>query len=97
MKEAGLQESSRDVGTPVERSNKLGKEVQSLEPRVATRYRGVVARLNYLGQDRSEIQFAVKGLGKEMSNPRQSSWTMMKRGLRYLKGAPRAVLHMPYQ
>ena len=53
--------------------------------------------MNYLGQDRPEIQFAVKELGKEMSSPTQASWTRMKRLLRYLKGAPRAVLNFEYQ
>ena len=48
----------------------------------------MVARMNYLGQDRSEMQFDVEKLGKEMSIPRQSSWTKLKRLLRYLKGAP---------
>ena len=73
IKEANLQESSREVTTPVDRSGKLEKESQNLEPKVATRYRGVVARLNYLGQDRSDIQQGVKELGKEMSNPNQNS------------------------
>ena len=36
-------------------------EVQSL------RYRATVARLNYLAQDRSDIQFAVKQLAREAS------------------------------
>ena len=45
--------------------------------------------MNYLGQDRSEIEYAVKELGKEMVDPTQESWQKMKRVLRYLKGAPR--------
>ena len=53
--------------------------------------------MKYLGQDRSDIQFAVKELGKDMSSPKQSSWTKLKRLMRYLKGAPRAVLHYCYQ
>ena len=68
-----------------------------LSPSAATKYRGIVARMYYLGQNRSEIQFAVKELGKEMSSPTQASWTRMKRILRYLTGVPRAVLHYEYQ
>ena len=45
----------------------------------------------------SEIQFAIKELGRDMSNPTQASWVKMKRALRYLKGVPRAVLHFEYQ
>ena len=34
-------------------------------------------------KDMSEIQFAVKRLGEEMSVPMQSSWTKMKIPLRF--------------
>ena len=63
----------------------------------ATRYRGILARLSFLAQDGSGIQFALKELGGEMSTPTQSSWTKMKRLLRYLKGVLRAVLSYGYQ
>ena len=62
----------------------------------ATAYRAIVARLNYLGQD-SEIQFAVKELGRDMNKPTQARWTKTKRVLRYLKGVPHAILHFKYQ
>ena len=71
--------------------------MQLLDASPATTYRAIVARLTYLGQDRSEIQFAVKELGRDMSKPTQASWTKMKRVLRYLKAVPRAVLHFEYQ
>ena len=45
--------------------------------------------MNHLGQDRSELQFAVKELGKEMSNRNQGSWLKLKRLLMYLKSNPR--------
>ena len=57
----------------------------------------MTARMNYLGQDRSEIQFAVKELGKEMSNPTQGSWLKLKRLLRYLKSNPRYRWLYEYQ
>ena len=44
----------------------------------------MAAKMNYLGQDRSEIRFAVKELGQEMSNANQGSWLKLKRLLRYL-------------
>ena len=107
LQEVGLDESSKPISTPIDRSSKDPKcrnglvnspeESELLNSSAATKYRGIVARMNYLGQDRSEIQFAVKQLGKEMSSPTQASWTRMKRLRRYLKGVPRSVLHYEYQ
>ena len=52
----------------------------------ATRYRSVVASLNYLSQwTRPDIAFAVSKLSKFMSNPGPKH-LLLKRVLRYLKG-----------
>ena len=40
----------------------------------STMFRAVTARLNYLAQDRSDIQFAVKELCRFMSKPTQEDW-----------------------
>ena len=50
----GVRES-RVVGTPSEKSGKFKEEAGHLNPTETTRYRGIVARMKYLGQDRSEI------------------------------------------
>ena len=65
-----------DGATPV--STPYGPEEQRvpeepglpLEAGEATRYRALVARLNYLALDRPDIQFAVKDAAKRMSAPR---------------------------
>ena len=103
----GIDEASREVTTPcdkslddVRNSNALKakeQEDERLEPSQATRYRGMTARMNYLGQDRSEIQFAIKELSKDMSNPNRKSWGKLKRLLRYLKGCPRYRMLYRYQ
>ena len=49
----------------------------------------MVARLNYLAQDRPDIQFAVRECAKEMSAPSTEGLERMKRIGRYLKQAPR--------
>ena len=41
------------------------KELKELNPGDASKFRGLVARVNYLGQDRSDIQFAVKAQQKD--------------------------------
>ena len=76
LKEIGLAESNRLVSTPTDRSAKdlrnrdlLNKEELSqelLNPSTTTRYKAIVARLDHLGTDKSEIQFAIKDLGKHL-------------------------------
>ena len=57
----------------------------------ATKFRAITARLNYLAQDRPDIQYAVKEVARRMANPRRGDWLALKRVGRYLVGAPRAV------
>ena len=107
QREMGIDEASREVTTPCDKSLENAKnssglkaneeEEEKLEPSQATRYRAMTARMNYLGQDRSEIQFAVKELGKDMSNPTKKCWSKLKRLLRYLKGRPRYRMLYAYQ
>ena len=52
----------------------------------ASMFRAIAARANYLSQDRSDIQFAVKELCKFMSAPTSKDWTSLIRLARYLKG-----------
>ena len=62
-----------------------------------SKYRGIVARANYLQQDRSDIQYAVKELCRGMSCPTREDERKMKRMARYLKGKPRVVNLFKYQ
>ena len=57
----------------------------------------MTARMSVLGQDRSEIQFAVRELGKDMVIPKQGSWLELKRLPRYLKSNPRYRWLFGYQ
>ena len=70
---------------------------EPLEAGEATRYRALVARLNYLALDRPDIQFGVKEAAKRMSAPRAPDMKLLKRLGRYLKGVPRAVLVFVWQ
>ena len=63
----------------------------------ATGYRAIAARANYLGQDRADIQFAVKEICKKMSAPCEGDNSKIKRLARYLKGNPRYVVHFPFR
>jgi hypothetical protein len=70
---------------------KVAEEEWLLDPREASLYRSVVARGNYLSQDRPDIRFIVKELCQKMSKPTNIDMLKLKRLCRYLAGAPRAV------
>ena len=53
------------------------------------RYRSVVATVNFITQDRSDVRVAVKELCREMARPTCASWRKLL--ARYLKGQPRVV------
>ena len=67
-----------------------------LEASEASTYRTVAATLNYLAADRPDIQFAVKEAARDMSAPRRSSWSLLKKLARYLRHRPRLVLKYDY-
>ena len=59
----------------------------------ATKYRAIVARLNFLAQDRADIQYPSKECSRFMAKPLNKSWADLRRLGRYLLGKPR-VVHM---
>ena len=61
------------------------------------RYRAIVARLKYLSQDRSDIQFSVKEMCRHISSPTQGQMARLKRLGRYIKKYPRVINHFRYQ
>ncbi len=71
-----------------EESQDDGEELEGTE---ATAYRALVARLNFLAQDRPDVRYATKEASKWMARPRQGHWGLLKRIGRYLKACPRLV------
>ena len=63
----------------------------------ATMYRALVARGNYLSQDRSDILFAVEELSRKMAEPTIGCYRRLKRLGRYLHTRPRVVTPSEYQ
>ena len=78
VKQLGLQSNSKSVATPGAKDNG-DEEERKLDNKEANQYRAVVARANYLCQDRSDIQVAVKELCRTMSEPTQGNWAALKR------------------
>ena len=68
-----------------------------LPPAMESKYRQLVARLNFLSQDRCDIQFATKELAKAMSKPFKGDFERLKRISRYLFGSPRYCIHFGFQ
>ena len=55
------------------------------------------ARANYLALDRPDIQYAVKEMCREMSNPTRGDLRRLRRLGRYLVGRPRSVWSFKFQ
>ena len=70
---------------------------EELPSRQATAYRALVARANYLAQDRTDIRFAVKELSRHMSKPNKRDKQALIRFGKYLKGKERWVQLFHYQ
>ena len=62
-----------------------------LDSTEATRYRSVVAKLNYLAHDRPDLKFSTMLASVNMSKPRLSDMRKLVRIGRFLRGRPRAV------
>ena len=58
-------------------------------------FRSVVARANYLAQDRPDIRFSVKELCRCMAKPTLRPWRALKKLCRYVRGRPVVVQRIP--
>ena len=68
MRMRGLHQDSKAINSPAVREEERGGD-EKLGAAEARRFRGMAARLNYLGQDRSDIQYATKEICTGMANP----------------------------
>ena len=85
---------SKGLERPIIKEDKdeIPKDDPALPITQVTEYRGLAARANYLSLDRFDIQYAAKEACRDMSTPRISSMSKMKRLARYLLEHPRQVL-----
>ena len=86
-------ESSRAVSTPGEDGKPWLEEEEGkpLENTLATEYRALAARANYLAADRPDIQYATKEICRGMASPTVGDRRKLKRLARYLRSKPRVV------
>ena len=66
-------------------------EDKTMDVESKKKFRAKAARLNYLGMDRSDIQFGTKEICRDMANPTAEGERRIKRMARYLVGARRMV------
>ena len=97
VKQMGLKDNSKGVVTPGIRVNPADKCETKLGKKGASVYRGIVARANYLAQDRTDIKFAVKELSRNMSEPTIGDVDAAKRFARYLSANLRMVSKLRWQ
>ncbi|CAK0798924.1 unnamed protein product, partial [Prorocentrum cordatum] len=99
-RDLGLEEA-KSVDTPRVKHSESdvwkGADSRVLSSSEATLYRSCVMRASYLGQDRLDIQEAVKCLAQSMKSPNEFNLQEPKRLGRYVLGRPRAILKFPKQ
>ena len=93
----GLIGSGKGVVTPGMRKGPEPGDEEELNRQDASAYRAMVARGNYLTQDRSDIQYAVKELSRAMACPTIGDWKNLKRLARYLVDRTRVRVRLEYQ
>ena len=96
----GIGANAKSVTTPyidVKDEELLNDDEPELSTEQVSAYRGIAARLNYLGFDRPDLQFSVKEACREMAKPTQRSWERLRRIGRYLAHRPRLVWRYPMQ
>jgi hypothetical protein len=98
VEELGLQGAKPSV-TPGEDEKKWEQEENEvpLEKDRASKFRSIAARINYLAADRPDLMYSAKEACRQMANPTEGGWKMVKRIGRYLVGRPRAVLKYEWQ
>ena len=96
--ELGLKEarSATTLGEDEKKWEEEENEVPLLS-NMASKFRSIAARINYLAADRPDIMYGAKEACRQMANPTEGGWKMIKRIGRYLVGRPRAVLKYEWQ
>ena len=95
---AGGGNQKKGAATPgIKREGELYEERSPLNEEGVTDYRGLVALLNYLSQDRPDTAFASKEAAKTMASPAQEDIAQLKRVARYLVAHPRCALEYKWQ
>ena len=80
ISELGLQDA-KPAATPGEDEKKWEEEDNEapLRSDMASRFRSIAARINYLAADRPDLMCTAKEACRQMSSPTEGGWKMLKR------------------
>ena len=81
---------------PVEETHEVEESVPLDKDKVSG-HGQLVARANYVAQDRADIQYAVKEVCRAMASPTRGHWRQVKRLGRCSEGRPRAIAKISCQ
>ena len=95
LRDFGLNEDSKGLSCTVVQDKGKEEEGRVLCKHEASKFRGGVALMNFLGQDRPDVQFATKQASHKMATPTETDLPRLKRIARYLVEAERVVWHYP--
>ena len=70
--------------TPCTQESQEKHNTQSLDQEQAASFRKCVGILLYVGQDRPDMQFAVRGLASKMSEPTHAAWKQLVHLVQYM-------------
>ena len=76
---------------------KEGENEEELDAEQATRYKGVVARANYLAADRPDLMYATKEVCRGVAKPTKQDSHKLKRLGRFLVGSSRTIMIYDWQ
>ena len=95
LRDFGLNEDSKGLSCPVVQGKGKEEEGRILCKHEASKFRGGVALMNFLGQDRPDVQYATKQASHKMASPTETDLPRLKRIARYLVEAERVGLALP--
>jgi hypothetical protein len=93
VQDMGLEVGSKGLEAPMmkDRDTEPVEVDEEMSPAEAIRFRAIAARANYLGIDRTDVQYAVKEVCRSMAKPKVNSWDGLKRLAWCLLECPRVV------
>ena len=83
--------TAKPVSTPSTTEKEEKPDEVLLSAGDSQKFRSVAARVNFLAQDRPDLQYASRRVSQHKSNPTTESMVMLKRIGRHLRGAARCV------
>ena len=90
-KEMGMVEA-KPVSSPRDADLRGGdQDPQPLDEKMASKFRSIAARANYLAADRTDLMYSVKEICRGITKPTEKEWAKLKRFARYLSGCGKLV------